>query len=181
MSINGWSIYVDCWLMLEPIGWMIKTLNRTMCEKREHLKIVLYLVVFYTLDLNECHFYFCIIEHTWKNQKIISLATKRAFKWIQKWSSTYYTLTNNYSLFNILPKNYIPGEFMLKIFWYNFVLKFSRSADKKAPEVKAEIRQSLISQFSLKCATQSLKYSRHPKAEPCPAFGFDLMPVPIIG
>jgi hypothetical protein len=30
MSINGQSISVHCWLMLEPIGRMTKTLNRTM-------------------------------------------------------------------------------------------------------------------------------------------------------
>jgi hypothetical protein len=30
VSINGRSIYIDCWLMLELIGWMTKTLNHTM-------------------------------------------------------------------------------------------------------------------------------------------------------
>jgi hypothetical protein len=40
MSIIGWSIYIDCGLMLEPIGRMTKTLNRTMYEERDHLKIV---------------------------------------------------------------------------------------------------------------------------------------------
>jgi hypothetical protein len=39
MNINGWSIYVDCQLMLEPIGGMTKTLNKTMYESRDHLKI----------------------------------------------------------------------------------------------------------------------------------------------
>jgi hypothetical protein len=40
MSINGQSIYIDCWLMLEPVGRMTKTLNRTMYAERDHLKIV---------------------------------------------------------------------------------------------------------------------------------------------
>jgi hypothetical protein len=40
MSINGWSIYIDCLLMLEPIGRMTKTLNRTMYAERDHLKII---------------------------------------------------------------------------------------------------------------------------------------------
>jgi hypothetical protein len=40
MSINGWSIHIDCWLMLEPIGQMNKTLNHTMYAERDHLKIV---------------------------------------------------------------------------------------------------------------------------------------------
>jgi hypothetical protein len=36
MSINGQSIYIDWWFMLEPIGRMTKTLNRTMyvCGER---------------------------------------------------------------------------------------------------------------------------------------------------
>jgi hypothetical protein len=40
MSINGQSICVDSWLMLEPIGRMTKTINRTMYAERDHLKIV---------------------------------------------------------------------------------------------------------------------------------------------
>jgi hypothetical protein len=40
MSINGQLIYDDCWLMLEPIGWMSKTLNRIMYAERDNLKIV---------------------------------------------------------------------------------------------------------------------------------------------
>ncbi len=44
MSINGRSIYIDCWLMLEPIGWMTKTLNLTMYAERDHLKIVKYVL-----------------------------------------------------------------------------------------------------------------------------------------
>ncbi len=39
MSLNGQLIYVNCWLMLEPIGWMTKTLNRTMYAERDHLKL----------------------------------------------------------------------------------------------------------------------------------------------
>jgi hypothetical protein len=38
MSINGRSIYIDCSLMLEPIGQMTKTLNRTMYAEKDHLK-----------------------------------------------------------------------------------------------------------------------------------------------
>jgi hypothetical protein len=40
MSINDQFIYIDCWLMLEPIGGMTKTLNGTMYVERDHLKIV---------------------------------------------------------------------------------------------------------------------------------------------
>jgi hypothetical protein len=46
MSINGLSIYIDCRLMMEHLGWMTKTLNRTMYAERDHLemvKLVLYL------------------------------------------------------------------------------------------------------------------------------------------
>jgi hypothetical protein len=32
--------------MLEPIGWMTKTLNCTMCAERDHLKIVKKCIVF---------------------------------------------------------------------------------------------------------------------------------------
>jgi hypothetical protein len=39
VSINGLSSYINCWLMLEPIGWMTKTLNLTMYAERDHLKI----------------------------------------------------------------------------------------------------------------------------------------------
>jgi hypothetical protein len=40
MSIYGWSIYIDSWLMLEPIGRMTKNFNSTMYAERDHLKIV---------------------------------------------------------------------------------------------------------------------------------------------
>ncbi len=39
MSINGRSIHIDCWLMLEPIARMTKTLNRTMYAERDYLKL----------------------------------------------------------------------------------------------------------------------------------------------
>jgi hypothetical protein len=46
MSINGRSIYVDRWLMLEPIGQMTKTLNHIMYAERDYLKIVQHVLYF---------------------------------------------------------------------------------------------------------------------------------------
>jgi hypothetical protein len=44
MSISGQSIYIDCWLMLDPIGRMTKTLNRALYAERDHLKTVLHVL-----------------------------------------------------------------------------------------------------------------------------------------